>query len=101
MDLVPLKNHSLTRAQFEQLADVPPEEEWLANITNLKTRRAYKEDVREFIAFTALQDYMRLRSVGRSHIISWRKDMERRCHRQSGGRSETANGQWERRQHAV
>ena len=78
MDLVPLKKHSLTSAQFEQLADVPPEEEWLANITNLKTRRAYKEDVREFIAFTGLQDYMRLRSVGRSHIISWRKDMERR-----------------------
>ena len=45
MDLVPLKKHSLTPAQFEQLADVPPEEEWLANITNLKTRRAYKEDV--------------------------------------------------------
>src|SRR5271165_7303688 len=41
MDLVPLKRSSLTRAQFE-LADVPPEEEWLANITNLKTRRAYK-----------------------------------------------------------
>src|SRR5208283_3321121 len=78
MDLVPLKKHSLTPAQFEQLADVPPEEEWLANITNLKTRRAYKEDVREFIAFTALQDYMGLRSVGRSHIIAWRKDMERR-----------------------
>src|SRR5258705_13472248 len=58
MDLVPLKKHSLTRAQFEQLADIPLEEEWLANITNLKTRRAYKEDVREFIAFTALQDYM-------------------------------------------
>ena len=53
MDLVPLKKHSLTPAQFEQLADVPPEEEWLADITNLKTRRAYKEDVREFIAFTA------------------------------------------------
>jgi hypothetical protein len=26
MDLVPLKKHSLTPAQFEQLADVPPEE---------------------------------------------------------------------------
>jgi hypothetical protein len=61
MGPIPLKKHSLTRA-FEQLADVPPEEEWLANITNLKTRRAYKEDVREFIA---LQDYMGLRSVGR------------------------------------
>src|ERR1700730_15686158 len=95
MDLVPLKKHSLTRAQFEQLADVPPEEEWLANITNLKTRRAYKEDVREFIAFTALQDYMRLRSVGRSHIPGartwkdavWRRPAfgasSRRCPRSS------------------
>jgi integrase/recombinase XerD len=78
MYLVPYKKNSLTRAQFEQLADVPPEEEWLANITNLKTRRAYKEDVREFIAFSALNDYTGLRSVVRSHIIFWRKDMERR-----------------------
>src|SRR5260370_38114829 len=78
MALVPLEDNRLTPAQFEQLPDVQPEEEWPANTTNLKTRRAYKEDVREFIAFTALQDYMRLRSVGRSHIISWRKDMERR-----------------------
>jgi hypothetical protein len=54
MDLVPHKKHSLTPAQFEQLADVPPEEEWLANITNLKTRRAYKEDVREFILTVGL-----------------------------------------------
>jgi integrase/recombinase XerD len=69
---------SLTRAQFEQLSDVPPEAEWLANITNLKTRRAYKEDVREFIGFTGLHDYIGLRSVVRLHIIAWRKDMERR-----------------------
>jgi hypothetical protein len=48
----------------------------LANITNLKTHRANKEDVREFIALTALQDYMGLRSVGRSHVIAWRKDMD-------------------------
>jgi hypothetical protein len=81
MDLVALKKHSLTRAQFEQLADIPLEEEWLANITNLKTRRAYKEDVREFVAFTALQAYKGLRSVARSHIIAWRKDMERRVWR--------------------
>jgi hypothetical protein len=26
MDLVPLKKHGLTRAQFEQLADIPPEQ---------------------------------------------------------------------------
>ena len=78
MDLVPFEKKTLTRRQFEQLADVPPEDEWLANITNRKTRRAYKEDVREFIGFTGLNDYMGLRSVVRSHIISWRKDMERR-----------------------
>jgi len=54
MDLVPLKKHSLTPAQFEQLADVPPEEEWLANITNLKTRRAYKEDVRKSLESCAI-----------------------------------------------
>ena len=33
----------LTRVQFEQLAEVPPEEEWLANITSPKTRRAYQQ----------------------------------------------------------
>jgi integrase/recombinase XerD len=38
----------------------------------------YKEDVREFIGFTGLNDYVGLRSVVRSHIISWRKDMEKR-----------------------
>jgi hypothetical protein len=27
MDLVPLKKSKLTRAQFEQLSDVPPEDE--------------------------------------------------------------------------
>jgi integrase/recombinase XerD len=69
MDLVPLRKSNLTRVQFEHLSDVPPEDEWLANITNLKTRRAYKEDVREFVGFTGLHDYLGLRSVVRSHII--------------------------------
>jgi hypothetical protein len=35
MDLVPLRKSNLTRVQFEQLSDVPPEDEWLANTTNL------------------------------------------------------------------
>src|SRR5258705_11460574 len=76
MDLVPAKSRSLTRAQFEDLASVPPEEEWLANITNAKTRRAYKNDVREFITYTGLKSYAELRSIVRAHIIDWRKDME-------------------------
>jgi site-specific recombinase XerD len=55
-DLVPISKDALTPAQFSDLADVPPELEWLANITNSKTRRA----------FTC------------AHIIAWRKDMENR-----------------------
>ena len=78
MELVPVQKQPLTRAQFERLADVPPEEEWLANITNAKTRRAYKNDVREFIAYAGLHDYGELRSIARAHIIDWRRDMERR-----------------------
>ncbi len=79
MDLVPFERKTLTRTQFEQLADVPPEDEWLANITNLKTRRAYKEDVREFIGFTGLNDYMGLRSVVRSSSRMFGKMMWPRC----------------------
>lgn len=58
---------------------MPPEEEWLANITNAKTQRAYKNDVREFIAYAGLHDYGELRSIVRAHIIDWRRDMERRA----------------------
>jgi integrase/recombinase XerD len=79
MTLVPVTQRNLTRAQFEQLADVPPEQEWLANITNAKTRRAYRNDVREFIAYAGLGSYGELRSIARSHIIAWRKDMEQRA----------------------
>jgi integrase/recombinase XerD len=79
MDLVPIKKRSLTPAQFEHLAAVPPEEEWLANITNAKTRRAYKSDVREFVAYAGLGDCAGLRSIARLHVIHWRKDMEKRA----------------------
>jgi hypothetical protein len=71
MDLVPLKKHSLTPAQFEQLADVPPEEEWLANITNLKTRRAYYR-VREGDPFETLQGFAnKALLVGHERLFSF------------------------------
>jgi len=54
-NLVAVDRRALTPAQFGDLADVPPELEWLANITNPKTRRAYKNDVSEFSAFTGLR----------------------------------------------
>src|SRR5712691_2970542 len=66
------------RVQFGQLAEVPAEVEWLANLTNLKTRAAYKNDVGEFSAFTSLRDPTELRAVTRAHVIAWRKNLESR-----------------------
>jgi integrase/recombinase XerD len=82
---VPITNTSsvtlrraLTPAQFGDLADIPPELEWLANIINPKTRRAYKNDVGEFSTFTGLREPPELRTITRAHVIAWRKDLERR-----------------------
>jgi len=77
-NLLPVKSRSLTAAQFDRLAAVPAEDEWLANIGSRKTRRAYKVDVAEFSAFTGITESIQLRTVARAHVIAWRKDMERR-----------------------
>jgi len=76
--LLPAKPRNLTPAQFAALSDVPPEVEWLANITNLKTRRAYKRDVHEFSRFIGVQAPGDLRTITRAHVLAWRKDMEAR-----------------------
>ena len=47
-DLIAVERRALTPAQFGDLAAVPPELEWLANITNPKTRRAYKMTLGSF-----------------------------------------------------
>src|ERR1700731_2358888 len=77
-DLVAVERRALTPAQFGDLADVPPELEWLANITNPKTRRAYKNDVEEFSAFSGVTQPAHLRNVTRAHVIAWRKHLESR-----------------------
>ena len=82
-DLVAVRNtdaahdqRALTAVQFGQLAEVPPELEWLANITNPKTRRAYKIDVSELSAFAGLKSPVEFRLVTHAHIIAWRKHLE-------------------------
>lgn len=77
-ELVSTRKSGLTPAQFGRLADVPPELEWLANITNEKTRRAYKIDVSEFFTFAGLKGSAEIRPVTRAHVIAWRKDLETR-----------------------
>jgi hypothetical protein len=77
-ELVPVRKRTLTKIEFAELADVAPEVEWLANITNVKTRRAYKVDVSEFSSFSGLTDPVQLRTVTRAPVIAWREDMEAR-----------------------
>ena len=40
--LTPSPPITLTASQFQDLAEVPPEIEWFANLTNANTRRAYR-----------------------------------------------------------
>ncbi len=62
----------LSRDEFYQLADVPAEAEWFANITNPNTRRAYMSDVRDFMKFVGIQKAEDFRIVTRAHVIAWR-----------------------------
>jgi hypothetical protein len=63
---------ALTPAQFGTLADNPPEIEWFANLTNANTRRAYRQDINDFMAFAGLRHPEQFR-----HIM-------RACHRLAG-----------------
>lgn len=69
----------LTATQFCHLAQVPSAVIWFANIDNPRTRSAYEGDLREFMAFTGIQEPDQFRSVTRGHLLAWRKDLERRA----------------------
>jgi integrase/recombinase XerD len=72
----------LTAAEFQSLAEVPPELEWFANITNPSTRRAYQRAIKDFMQFTGIRRPEEFRIVTRAHVIAWRDDL---AHRQLEG----------------
>src|SRR6266478_2968051 len=76
--LIPTKARALSAKEFLDLADVPPEIEWFANITNPQTRRAYQNDLKDFMRFARISNPEVFRIVTRAHLIAWRKDLERR-----------------------
>ena len=65
----------LTAAEFQRLADVPPEVEWFANIRNRSTRRAYENAIQDFMQFTGIVRPEEFRTVTRAHVIAWRDDL--------------------------
>src|SRR3954449_12421496 len=68
----------LTADEFHRLADVPPEVEWFANLTNPQTRRAYENAVTDFVRFAGIVRPEEFRTVTRAHVIAWRDELVRR-----------------------
>ncbi|HEY2016743.1 MAG TPA: hypothetical protein VGH38_24735 [Bryobacteraceae bacterium] len=59
----------LTAAEFHQVADVPPEVEWFATISNRHTRRAHENAVKDFMRFTGIERPEEFRTVTCAHIL--------------------------------
>jgi integrase/recombinase XerD len=76
--IIPAANRLLTAAEFQRLADVPPETEWFANLTNRHTKRAYEDAVADFVRFTGIARPEEFRTVTRAHVIAWRDDLKTR-----------------------
>lgn len=68
----------LTSKQFQSLAAVPPEMEWFANLDSDQTRRAYRSDLNEFMAFAGIVKPEQFRDITRAHVLAWRKALEDR-----------------------
>jgi site-specific recombinase XerD len=62
----------LTAAEFQRLAEVPPEAEWFKNIRSPATKRAYENAVRDFMRFTGIKRPEEFRGITRAHVIAWR-----------------------------
>ena len=69
---VPRAQRLLTRAEFLDLAELPSEAEWFANIQNANTRRAYRNDLGAFMRFVGIERPEEFRTVTRAHVLAWR-----------------------------
>ena len=78
LTIIPTRGRLLTAAEFQGLSEMPPEAEWFANIQNPRTRRAYKADLRDFMAFVGVESAGEFGLVTRSHVLAWRKELETR-----------------------
>ena len=74
----PASSRTLTAPEFHQLAQVPPAAEWFANIDSANTRRAYRNDLQEFMGFVGIAAPTDFRLVSRAHVLAWRQSLEGR-----------------------
>ena len=57
----------------------PPEVEWIANLVNPRTRRAYWRDILDFIRFASMRQPGELARVVRVQVIAWRQSLQVRA----------------------
>jgi integrase/recombinase XerD len=60
---------------MERLADIPEEEIWLQKQKSARTRRAYRLDVRHFMAILGIATSDELRQVDHRAVIAWERFM--------------------------
>jgi integrase/recombinase XerD len=65
---------------MEKLADIPEEEIWLAKQKSARTRRAYRLDVRHFMATLGITTTGELRQVDHRAVIAWERSMRETQH---------------------
>ncbi len=51
--------------------------EWLANLDNQQTRRAYRVDILDFFALVGARSVEDLRGISRGHVLAWRANLEK------------------------
>ena len=73
-----VKTRLLTAAEFQRLADIPPEAEWFKNLRNAHTRRAYENAIKAFMLFTGIKRPEEFRDLTRAHVIAWRDELGER-----------------------
>jgi site-specific recombinase XerD len=74
-----LSSRTLTAAEFHQLAAVPAEDEWFANLDNPRPRRAYQTEQQDFMGFAGVRQPDEFRIVTRAHVLARRKVLEDRA----------------------
>lgn len=77
-DLAPIGGSLVGRVLFERLEQVPPHTEWLANLANPCTRRAYRADIEDFFASIGAAGDADLGRIQRGHVLHWRRSLEHR-----------------------
>jgi len=64
------------QGRAQSLAQLSPEREWLALFQSPHSRRAYATDVHDFFALYGIESMQQLQSMGRTHVLGWRAQLQ-------------------------